>query len=105
MGIKRPMSPSSSCPIGPHPSHHPFVLSCATINLVSTPSPMQTTHFPLSPPPILTNHTPPTSSPYRPPAFCVNVKPQPYIFPNCLNHAHVKPFPPSTLPTPLVAHD
>jgi hypothetical protein len=66
---------------------------------------MQTTHFPVVPLPILTNHTPPISSPYRPLAFCVNVKPQPYIFPNPFDHAHLGPFPPSTLPTPLIAHD
>jgi hypothetical protein len=66
---------------------------------------MQTTHFPLIPLPILTNHTPSTSSPYQPPALQVNVMPQPYIFPNPIDHAHVGPFPLSTLPNPLVAHD
>jgi len=101
MGIKHPMSFSSSCPIKPHPSHCPFVLSCATTNLVSTSSPMQTMHFPLIPPPILTNHTPPISSLYQPPTLCVNVKPQPYTFPNPLDHAHVRPFPLSTLLAPL----
>jgi hypothetical protein len=105
MGTKRPMSPSSSCPIEPHPSHHPFILSCTTTNLVFTPSPMQTMHLLLVPPCILTNHTPPISSPYQPLVLQLNAKPQPYIFPNSLYHAHVKPFPPSTLPTPLVTHD
>jgi hypothetical protein len=66
---------------------------------------MQTTHFPLVTPSILTNHTPPISSPYRPPTLCVNVRPQPYTFPNPFDHAHVGPFPPSTLLTFLIAHD
>ncbi len=56
-------------------------------------------------PPILRNHTPPISSPYRSPTLCVNVRPKPYTFPNPLDHAHVRPFPPSTLLVPLVAHD
>jgi hypothetical protein len=60
--------------------------------------------FPTISPPILRNHTPPINSPYWPLVFCVNVKPQPYIFPNPLNHAHVGPFSPSTLPALLVAH-
>jgi hypothetical protein len=99
MGTKRPMSLSSSCPIKHRHSHCPFVLSCATIDLVSTPSPMQTTHFSLVPLPILTNHTTPISSLYWPLAFHVNVGPQPYTFPNPLDHAHVGPFPISILPT------
>jgi hypothetical protein len=66
---------------------------------------MQTTHLPLFPPSILTSHTPPTSSPYRPQTFCVNVKPQPYTFPNPLENTHVGPFPPFTLPTFPVTHD
>ncbi len=105
MGTKRPMSLSSSCPIEPHPFHHPFILSCATTNLISTPSPMHTMHLPLVPPCILTNHTPPISSPYQPLVLQVNVKPQPYTFPNSFDHAHVKLFPPCTLPTLLVTND
>ncbi len=73
--------PSSSCPIKPCPSHHSFVLSCATTYLHSTLSPMQTTHLPLVAPPILTNHTPPANSPYRPPTLCVYVKPPTLHFP------------------------
>jgi len=96
---------NSSCPIEPHLSHHPFILSCATTNLVSTPCPIQTMHLPLIPPPILTNHTPPTRSPYQRPTFCVNVRPQFYTFLNPLNHAHVGPFPSSTLLAPPIAHD
>jgi hypothetical protein len=105
MGTKHPMSPSSSCLIKPCHFHHSFVLSCPTTNLVPTLSPMPTTHLPLVIPPVLTNHTPPTSSPYWPPTLCVNVKPQTYTFANLLDHAHVRPFPPSILLTPLVAHD
>jgi hypothetical protein len=105
MGTKHPMSLSSSCPIKLCLSHHPFVLSCATTDLVSTPSPMQTKHFPLVPTPILTNHIPPTSSFYQPPTLCVNVKPQPYTFPNPLDHTHVGPFFNATLPTLPFAHD
>jgi hypothetical protein len=66
---------------------------------------MQTMHLPLIPPPILTNHTPPTSSFNLPLAFWVNVGPQPYIFPNPLHHGHVRPFPLSILQTPPVAQD
>ncbi len=99
------MSPSSSCPIDLCHSHFPFALSCAITNLVSTPSPMQTTQHPLVPLPILTNHTPFTSSPYWLLTLCVNVGPELYIFPNLFYHAHVGPFLPSTLPTPPVAHD
>jgi hypothetical protein len=105
MGTKHPMSLSSSCFIEPRPSHYSFILSCVTANLVSTPSPMQIMHLPLVPPCILTNHTPPTNSPYRPLAFRMNARPQPYTFPNPLDHAHVGPFPPSTLPTPPITHD
>jgi hypothetical protein len=99
------MSLSSSCPIKLHPSHRLFILSCATTDLVSTPSPMQTMHLPLVPPPILTNHTSPTSSPYQPLILQVNVGPQSYTFSNPFDQAHVKPFSPSTLPTAQVAHD
>jgi hypothetical protein len=105
MGTKRLMSPNSSCPIELRCSHRPFVLSCATTHLVSTPSPMQIMHLPLVPPPILSNHTPLTSFFYQPPALCVNVKTQPYTFPNPLDHAHVRPFPLSILLAPLVTHD
>ncbi len=38
-------------------------------------------------------------------SFCVNVMPQPYIFPNPLDHAHVGPFSPFHSTTPLVVHD
>ncbi len=94
------MSPSSSCPIELRPSHHPFILSCATTNLVSTPSPMQTMHLPLVPPCILTNHI---SSPI--PLINSSHSAQPYTFPNPFDHAHVGPFPPFTLPTFPIAHD
>jgi hypothetical protein len=99
------MSPNSSCPIEPHHSHHPFALSCATTNLISTQFLMQTMHFPLVPPPILTNHTPPIISFYWPPALHMNVGPKTYIFLNPLDHAHVGPFLASTLPTPPITHD
>jgi hypothetical protein len=105
MGTKHPMSSSSLCSFEPCPSHRSFILSCATTNLVSTPSPMQIMHLPLVPPCILTNHTPPINSPYQPLTFRMNATPQPYTFPNPLNHAHVGPFPLSTLPTPQVRHD
>jgi hypothetical protein len=105
MGTKHLMSHSSSCPIKLPPSYHPFVISCATKYLVSTPSPMQTAHFPLIPLPILINYTPSTSSSYQPPTLRVNGRPQLYTFPNPFDHAHVSPFPPSTLPTLPIAHD
>jgi hypothetical protein len=105
MGTKHLVPTNSSCPIKPCPSPHSFVLSCAIANLVYTPSPMQTMHLPLVAPPILRIHTPPISSPYKPLALCVNVRLQPHTFPNPLDHTHVGPFPPSTLPAPQVAHD
>jgi hypothetical protein len=64
----------------------------------------QTTNHPLIPPPILTNHTPLSSSHYQPPTLHVNVGPQPYIFPNLCDHAQ-GPFPPSTLSAFTVTHD
>jgi hypothetical protein len=93
MGTKCPMSPSSSCLIKPHNSHCPFVLSCN----ITYPFPMQTMHCPLVTPPILTNHTPPITSPYWPLDLHQNAEPQPYTFLNSLGHAHVRPFPMSTL--------
>jgi hypothetical protein len=66
---------------------------------------MQTTHHPLTPHTILTNHAPPTSSPYQTLALRVNVEPQPNIFPIPLNNACVRPFPSSILSTPIIAHD
>jgi hypothetical protein len=56
------------------------------------------------------SHAPPTSFLYRlptlrVPTLRVNVGFEPYTFPNPFDHAHVGPFPPSILPTPLVAHD
>jgi len=69
MGTKCPMSLSSSCLIKPHNSHCPFALSC---NITYT-FPMQTMHHPPVPPPILTNHTPPTTSLYWPPNLHWNV--------------------------------
>jgi len=105
MGTKRFMSLNLSCFIEPCSYHHPIVLSYATIDLVSTPSPMQTTHHPLIPLPIQTNHTPFISFFYRPLILCGNVGPQPYILKNPFDHAHVGPFPPSTILAPLVAHD
>jgi hypothetical protein len=92
MGTKRPMSPNSSHFIEPHISHHPFALSCTTTDLSSTSSPMQTIIHPLVTPLILTNHTPPISSPYQPLTLCVNVGSQPYTFPNPLNHAQLQLF-------------
>ncbi len=78
MGTKHPMSPNLSCFIEPRSSHHPFTLSCATTNLMSTPSPMQTTHNTLIPPPIIINHTPFINSFYQSPTLHGNVGPQPY---------------------------
>jgi len=66
---------------------------------------MQTMHHPLVSLPILTNHTPPTSSSYWLPVLHVNVGLEPYTFPNPFDHANLGPFPPSTLPTPSLAHD
>jgi hypothetical protein len=66
---------------------------------------MQTMNHPLVPPPILTSHTPLIGSPYFPLAFHVNVGPQPYIFPNPLDHAQVGHFPLSTLLALIVAQD
>jgi hypothetical protein len=66
---------------------------------------MQTTNHPLIPLPILTNHTPPTSSPYQSLALHVNVGPDPTLSQTPLDHTQEKPFPPSILSTLIVAHD
>jgi hypothetical protein len=50
---------------------------------------MQITNQLLIIPPILTNHTPPISSPYWPPTLCVNVGLQFYTLPNPINHAQL----------------
>jgi hypothetical protein len=105
MGIKRPMSFDSSCLIKHCNSHHPFVFSHTNTTPFSTPFLLQTTHHPLTPHTILIDHAPPTSSPYQPPTLCVNVKPQPNTFSIPLNNAQVRPFPPSILLAPIVAHD
>jgi hypothetical protein len=93
------MSPNSSHLIESHSFHCPFPLSCATTDLSSTSSLTQTINHPLVTPLILTNHTPPTSSPYQPLTLHVNVGSQPYIFPNPFNHAQLRHF---SLPTLLV---
>jgi len=62
-------------------------------NLSSTSSPMQTINHPLVTPLILTNHTPPFSSPYQSLALHVNVGSQLYTFPNPFDHAQLKHFP------------
>jgi hypothetical protein len=105
MGSKRPMSPNSSNLIESHSFHCPFVLSCATTDLSSTSSLMQTINHPLVTPLNLTNHTPPTSSPYQPLIFHVNVGSQPYIFPNPFNHAQLRHFSLPTLFVPTIGHD
>jgi len=99
------MSPNSSRFIEPHSSHHLFVLSRATTNLSFTSSPTQTMNHSLVIPSILINHTPPISSPYCPPTLRVNVGPQPYTFPNPLDHAHVKHFPFPILLVLTIGHD
>jgi hypothetical protein len=105
MGTKCPMSLDSLCFIKPCNSHHPFVLSHTNTTPLSTPLLMQTTHHPPTPHTILTNYAPPINSHYQPPTFCVNVNPQPNIFSIPLNNAHIRPFPPSILLAPIVAHD
>jgi hypothetical protein len=55
---------------------------------------MQILNHSLIPFPILTNHTPPTSSPYQPSALHVNVTLQPYTFSNPLWPCTKKTFSP-----------
>jgi hypothetical protein len=105
MNTKCFMSPSLSCLIEPHNSHRPFVLSHTTTTPFSTTFLMQTMHHPPTPHTILTTHTWPTSSPYQPPAFHVNVEPQHNTFPIPLNNAHVRLFGPSIMLTLIVSHD
>jgi hypothetical protein len=105
MGTKHSMSLNSSHLIELRNFHYPFVLSCTTTNLSSTSSPTQTTNDALVSSSILTNHTPPTSSPYQPLALRVNVGSQSYIFPNPLNHAQLGHFFPPTLLVPITIHD
>jgi hypothetical protein len=54
---------------------------------------MQTTNYPQITPLILTNHTPPTNTPYQPPTLHVNEGSQPYTFPNPFDHAQLGQFP------------
>jgi hypothetical protein len=105
MGTKCPMFRNLSRLIEPHNSHRPFALSCATTNLFSTPSSMQTTNHPLVTPPIIINHIPPISSPYQPLTLHVNVGPQLYILSNLFNHAHIGHFPLPILLVLIVGHD
>jgi hypothetical protein len=105
MCTKHPVSPNSSCFIEPNSSQRPFTSSCTTIDLSSTSSPIQTTNYPLITPMILTNHTPPTSAPYQPLTFHVNVGSQFYTFPNPFDHAQLGHFPSPTLLVPIVGHD
>jgi len=74
-------------------------------NLSSTSSPMQTINHPLVTPPILTNHTPPFSSPYHSLTLCVNVGSQLYIFPNPFDHAQLRHFSLPTILVPTYDHD
>jgi hypothetical protein len=105
MGTKCLMSPNSSCVIEPYNFHRPFASSCASTNLSSTSSPTQTTNHPIITLPIITNHTPPSSSPYQPLTFHVNVGSQPCTFPNPFNHAQLRHFSPPFLLVPIVGHD
>jgi hypothetical protein len=105
MGLKCSMSFSLSCLIEPRDSHHPFVFLHTTTTPFSTTFLMQTMHHPPTPHTILTTHTWPTSSPYQPPAFHVNVEPQHNTFPIPLNNAHVRLFGPSIMLTLIVSHD
>jgi len=104
MGTKHPMSPNSSCSNEPHSSNRPFASSCAIINL-KTLSPMQTTNHPVVTFSIPTNHTPPTSSPYQPPTFHVNVGFQLYTFPNPFDRAYLGHFSLPILLVLIVGHD
>ncbi len=97
--------PNSSRLIELHYSHCPFTSSCAIIDLSSISSPMQITNHPLVALSILIYHTPPTSSPYYPLTFHVNVGSQPYIFLNPFNHAHLRHFPFLTLLVLIVGCD
>jgi hypothetical protein len=105
MNTKHIMSPNSLCFIEPCSYHHPFTSPYATIDLSSTSSPTQITNHPLVTPPILTNHITPTNSPYQAPTLHVNVGSQPYTFPNPLDHAQLRHFPPPILLVPIVGHD
>jgi hypothetical protein len=97
MGTKCPMSFNSSHFIEPCNSHRPFASSCGTTDLSSTSSPMQITNHPLVTILIITNYTPPTSTPYLPPTFHVNEGPQFYTFSNPFDHAQLWHFFPPIL--------
>jgi hypothetical protein len=105
MGTKRPMSPNSSHSIEPCSSHRPFTSSCVTTDLSSALSPCKPQTTLLITPPIPTNHTPPTNSPYQPLALHVNVGSQPYTFPNSFNHAPLGHFSLHTLLVLTIGHD
>jgi hypothetical protein len=105
MGTKRPMSPNSSHPIEPCNSHCPFASSLPPLTYPPFHPPCKITNHPLVTPPILTNHTPPISSPYQPQILHVNVGSQLYTFPNPLNHAQLKHFPPPILLVLTIGHN
>ncbi len=105
MGTKHPMSTNSSHLMKPCSSHRPFTLSCATTNLSSTSYSMQTTNHPLVTPLVITNYTPRTNVPYRPPTFHVNEGSKLYTIPNPFNHAQLRHFPPPILLVPTISHD
>jgi hypothetical protein len=104
MGNKHPMSLNSSHFIEPHNYYYPFSLSCTT-DLSSTLSPTQTTNHPLVTLLILIIHTPPTSSPYQPLTFHVNVGSQPHTFPNPFDHAQLRHFSSPTILVLTIGHD
>ncbi len=105
MVTNHPMSTNSSCFIKLHNLHCPFASSCATMDLSSISSPMQTINHPLVTLLILTNNTPPTSAPYQSPNFHANVGSQSYTFSNPFDHAQLRHSPPLTLLVPIVGHD
>jgi hypothetical protein len=91
--------PNVPCPLFHHVSSTLIIFIAHLLYHATshTPSPMQTMHHPLVPPPILTNHTPPITSFYWPLDFHWKLGPQPYTFLNSLGHAHVGAFPLSIL--------
>jgi len=105
MGTKCPMSFNLSCLIKPHNSHHLFTLSCATTSHPLVPPSHPNHKLPINSPSQFNKLYTTYQFPLLAPTHCVNVGSQPHTFPNHLNHAQVKRFPPFTLLTPIVAHN
>ncbi len=82
-----------------------FIMFHQTSQFTSPISPFTHHHNPIFHPLSYANRAPSTSSHYQPLALCVNVEPQPNIFPIPINNTHVEPSALSIILTLIVPHD